>query len=120
MFRAAQLLTGEVVVAMLAAAIFGLMPRTSSLWCGRRHPRAAIHVFMLAALVFLIQRKPGWSRGLILSALLCVRNPHARERNLFSVIAFAYLMLFEAAPANDTRPRAGRAPRAPTPISVAR
>ena len=69
-FRVAQLLTGEVVVAMLAAAIFGIMPAHVEpvVWVSAI-PEPLSTVFELAALVFLIQRKPGWSRGLMLSVL---------------------------------------------------
>ena len=76
-FRVAQLLTGEVVVAMLAAAIFGIMPAHIEpvVWASAI-PEPLSTVFELAALIFLIQRKPGptgttlgWSRGLMLSVL---------------------------------------------------
>jgi len=56
-------------------------------------------------LIFLIQRKPGWSRGLILSALCyaCAILTH-ESAIFFPVIVFAYVMLFEAEPSVDTRP----------------
>ena len=58
-FRVAQLLTGEVVVALLAAAIFGLMPAHVEpvVWASAI-PEPLSTVFELAALIFLIQRKP--------------------------------------------------------------
>ncbi len=105
-FRVAQLLTGEVVVAMLAAAIFGLMPAHVEpvVWASDI-PEQLSTVFMLAALVFLIQRKPGWSRALMLSALFYAFAILTHESAIFfPVIAFAYLMLFEAAPASDNPP----------------
>ncbi len=110
-FRVAQLLTGEVVVALLAAAIFGLMPAHVEpvVWASAI-PEPLSTVFELAALIFLIQRnrpskKPGWSRGLMLSALFYAFAILTHESAIFfPVIVFAYLMLFEAAPANDTRP----------------
>ena len=67
-------------------------------------PEPLSTVFELAALIFLIQRKPGWSRGLMLSALFYAFAILTHESAIFfPVIVFAYLMLFEAAPANDTR-----------------
>ena len=112
-FRVAQLLTGEVIVAMLAAAIFGLMPAhiESVAWVSAI-PEPLCTVFELAALIFLIQRKPGltgktlgWSRGLMLSALFYTFAILTHESAIFfAVIVFAYLMLFEAAPAKDNRP----------------
>lgn len=104
-FRVAQLLTGEIVVAMLAAAIFGLMPAHIEpvVWASAI-PEPLSTVFELAALIFLIQRKPGWSRGLMLSALFYAFAILTHESAIFfPVIVFAYLMLFEAAPDNDTR-----------------
>jgi hypothetical protein len=105
-FRAAQLLTGEVVVAMLAAAIFGIMPaHVEPVAWASAIPEPLSTVFELAALIFLIQRKPGWSRGLMLSALFYAFAILTHESAIFfPVIVFAYLMLFEAAPAKDTRP----------------
>jgi hypothetical protein len=105
-FRAAQLLTGQVVVAMLAAAIFGIMPAHVEpvVWASAI-PEPLSTVFELAALIFLIQRKPGWSRGVMLSALFYAFAILTHESAIFfPVIVFAYLMLFEAAPVNDTRP----------------
>jgi hypothetical protein len=105
-FRAAQLLTGEVVVAMLAAAVFGLMPAHVEpvVWASAI-PEPLSAVFELAALIFLIERKPGWSRGLMLSALFYAFAILSHESAIFfPVIVFAYVMIFEAAPAQHTRP----------------
>jgi len=112
-FRVAQLLTGDVVVAMLAAAIFGLMPAHVEpvVWASAI-PEPLSTVFQLAALIFLMKRKPGligtksgWSSGLMLSALFYAFAILTHESAIFfPVIAFAYLMLFEAAPDIDTRP----------------
>ena len=105
-FRATQLLTGEIVVAMLAAAIFGIMPAHIEpvVWASAI-PEPLSTVFELAALIFMIQRKPGWSRGLMLSALFYAFAILTHESAIFfPVIVFAYVMLFEAAPAADTRP----------------
>ncbi|HEY2662872.1 MAG TPA: hypothetical protein VGI47_00930 [Candidatus Binataceae bacterium] len=114
-FRAAQLLTGEVVVAMLAAAIFGLMPAHVEpvVWASAI-PEPLSTVFELAALIFLIQRKTGligtkptspWSRGLMLSALFYAFAILTHESAVFlPAIVFAYLMIFEAAPGKDNRP----------------
>jgi hypothetical protein len=105
-FRVAQLLTGEVVVALLAAAIFGLMPAHVEpvVWVSAI-PEPLSTVFELAALVFLIQRKPGWSRGLMLSVLFFAFAILTHESAIFfPVIAFACVMIFEAGPSADTRP----------------
>jgi hypothetical protein len=105
-FRVAQLLTGEVVVAMLAAAIFGLMPAHVEpvVWVSAI-PEPLSTVFELAALVFLIQRKSGWSRGLMLSVLFFAFAILTHESAVFfPVIAFACVMIFEAGPSADTRP----------------
>ena len=104
-FRVAQLLTGEVVVALLAAAIFGIMPAHIEpvVWVSAI-PEPLSTVFELAALIFLIQRKPGWSRGLMLSVLFFAFAILTHESAIFfPVIAFAYVMIFEAGSA-DTRP----------------
>ena len=105
-FRVAQLLTGEVVVALLAAAIFGLMPaHVEPVAWASAIPEPLSTVFELAALVFLIQRKPGWSRGLMLSVLFFAFAILTHESAIFfPVIAFAYVMVFEAETAEDTRP----------------
>lgn len=112
-FRAAQLLTGEVVVAMLAAAIFGLMPaHVEPVAWASAIPEQLSTVFELAALIFLIQRKPGligtklgWSRGLMLSALFYAFAILTHESAIFfPVIVFAYVMLFEGEPDKETRP----------------
>ena len=105
-FRVAQLLTGEVVVALLAAAIFGLMPAHVEpvVWVSAI-PEPLSTVFELAALVFLIQRKSGWSRGLMLSVLFFAFAILTHESAVFfPVIAFACVMIFEAGPSADTRP----------------
>ncbi len=84
-FRVAQLLTGEVVVAMLAAAIFGIMPAHVEpvVWASAI-PEPLSTVFELAALIFLIQREAGMvARTDAVGALLRLRNPHSRERDLF-------------------------------------
>ncbi|MGC2306450.1 hypothetical protein, partial [Candidatus Binatus sp.] len=104
-FRVAQLLTGEVVVALVAAAIFGIMPAHIEpvVWVSAI-PEPLSTVFELAALIFLIQRKPGWSRGLMLSVLFFAFAILTHESAIFfPVIAFAYVMIFEAGSA-DTRP----------------
>lgn len=105
-FRVAQLLTGDVVVALLAAAIFGIMPAHVEpvVWASAI-PEPLSTVFELAALIFLIRRKPGWSRGLLLSTLFYAFAVLTHESAiLFPAIAFAYVMLFETEPDEDTRP----------------
>jgi len=70
-FRLAQLLTGSSTVALLTAGFFGLLPANaeSVVWPSAiGEPLATI--FELGALCCLINRKPGWSRGLTLALLL--------------------------------------------------
>ena len=70
-FRAAQLLTGEVPIGLLSAAIFALMPaHTGAVVYASAIPQPLSTGFELAAMIFLIERKPGWSRGLVVSAVL--------------------------------------------------
>ena len=105
-FRVAQLLTGEIVVALLAAAIFGIMPAHVEpvVWASAV-PEPLSTVFMLAALIFLIGRKRGWWRGLLLSVLFYGLAILTHESAIFfPVIVFAYVMLFEDEGGEDTRP----------------
>jgi len=68
-FRVAQLLTGDVAVGLLTAAMFGVMPAhvDGVVWASAI-PEPLSTAFELGALLLLIGRKPGWSRGLFLSA----------------------------------------------------
>ncbi|MGC1398981.1 hypothetical protein [Candidatus Binatus sp.] len=96
-FRAAQLLTGDVATALLTAAIFGVMPAhvEAVVWASAI-PEPLSTAFELGALIFLIGRKPGWSRGLFIALLLyaCAILTH-ESAILFPLIAGAYAYLIE-------------------------
>ncbi len=106
-FRVAQLISGDVAAGLLAAAIFAVMPAQVGgvVWTSAV-PEPLSTVFELAAMVFLIGRKPGWSRGLFISAILyaCAILSH-ESAMLFPLIVFAYIFLFEGSDAAGTRPR---------------
>jgi hypothetical protein len=96
-FRVAQLMTGDVVMGLLTAAIFGLMPAHVGgvIWASAI-PEPLSTVFELGAMVFLIQRKPGWSRGLFISAILygCAILTH-ESAILFPLLVALYVFIFE-------------------------
>jgi tetratricopeptide (TPR) repeat protein len=97
-FRVAQLMTGEVVVGLVTAAIFGLMPaHVGGVVWASAIPEPLSTVFELAAMVFLISRKPGWSRGLFISAIFyaCAILTH-ESAILFPFLVALYVLLFEA------------------------
>jgi len=102
-FRVAQLLTGDVAVGLLTAAIFGLMPANaeSVLWVsGISKPLATM--FELGALCCFINRQPGWSRGLLFALMLYAAATFSHETAiLFPLIVAAYVFLFER---GDERP----------------
>ena len=96
-FRVAQLLTGEAVVGLIAAAIFGVMPaHVGAVVFASAIPEPLSTVFELGALLCLIGRKPGWSRGLIIALILyaCATLTH-ESAILFPLIVFAYPLIFE-------------------------
>jgi hypothetical protein len=96
-FRVAQLISGDTGCGLLAAAIFGLMPaHVGGVVWASAIPEPLSTVFELGAMVFLIQRKPGWSRGLLISALLygCAILSH-ESAILFPVIVALYAFVFE-------------------------
>lgn len=97
-FRVAQLLTGEVAVGLLTAAIFAAMPaHVGAVVFASAIPEPLSAVFELGALSCFIQRKPGCSRGLIAALLLyaCAALTH-ESAILFPLIITAYVFLFEA------------------------
>jgi len=97
-FRVAQLLTGEVVAGLIAAAIFGVMPaHTGGVVWASAIPEPLSTVFELGAMTFLIGRKPGWSRGLFIALILyaCATLTH-ESAILFPLIVFAYAFIFES------------------------
>ena len=96
-FRVAQLLTGEIATALLTAAIFAVMPAhvEAVVWASSI-PEPLSTAFELGALLFLIGRKPGWSRGLIAALILyaCATLTH-ESAILFPLIIAAYAFLIE-------------------------
>ena len=97
-FRVAQLMTRDVTSGLLAAAIFGLMPaHVGGVVWASAIPEPLSTVFELAAMVFLIQRKPGWSRGLFIATFFyaCAMLTH-ESAILFPFIVALYVFLFEA------------------------
>jgi len=125
-FRVTQLLTGDVAVGLLTAAIFGLLPANveSVVWAsGISKPLATI--FEMGALCCFINREPGWSRGLAFALMLYAGATLSHETAiLFPLIVAAYVFLFEGgdegsgaqAQAARTGPRTISALRAATPF----
>ena len=101
-FRVAQLMTGEAGCALLTAAIFGLMPaHVGGVVWASAIPEPLSTVFELGAMIFLIQRKPGWSRGLFISAFFfaCAILTH-ESAFLFPLIVALYVLIFEGVEEN--------------------
>jgi hypothetical protein len=98
-FRVAQLLTGDVACGLLTAAIFGLMPaHVGGVVWASAIPEPLSTVFELGSMVFLITRKPGWSRGLFISAFLFGGAMLTHESAiLFPLIVALYVLIFEGA-----------------------
>ncbi|MGH7924478.1 MAG: tetratricopeptide repeat protein [Candidatus Binatus sp.] len=96
-FRLAQLLAGSAAVALLAAAIFAVMPaHTGAVVFASAIPEPLSLAFELSAMILLVQRKPGWSRGLIGALMLYVCAILTHESAiLFPLIVAAYLVIFE-------------------------
>jgi hypothetical protein len=97
-FRVSQLLTGDVATGLLTAAIFGLMPAPhveAVVWASSI-PEPLSAVFELGALLCLIGRKPGWSRGMVsaLALYACALLTH-ESAVLFPLIVAAYVFLIE-------------------------
>ena len=110
-FRLAQLLSGSVAVALMAAAIFGLMPANveAVVWVSAI-PEPLSAVFELGALLCLVRRRPGWSRamGSAIALYACALLTH-ETAILFPVIVAAYVFLIEGA-ADKQIPRSSRNP----------
>ena len=106
-FRVAQLLTGEVAVGLLAAAIFGVMPaHVGGVVWASAIPEPLSTVFELGAMTFLIGRKPLWSRGLFIASILYAFAVLAHESAiLFPLIVAAYVFLFESGDETGMRRR---------------
>ena len=96
-FRVAQLLTGEVAVGLLTAAIFGVMPaHTGGVVFASAIPEPLSTSFELGAMIFLMGRRPGWSRGLFIALILYSFAMLTHESAiLFPLIVSAYVFLFE-------------------------
>ncbi len=96
-FRVAQMLTRSNAVALLTAAIFGLMPAhvEGVVWMSAI-PEPLSTVFELAAILCLIGRKPGWSRGMLssLGFYACALLTHETSI-LFPLIVGSYVFLIE-------------------------
>jgi hypothetical protein len=96
-FRVAQLLTGDVAIGLLTAALFGLMPAhvEGVVWASSI-PEPLTAVFELGALVCLIGRKPGQSRGMLsaLALYACALLSH-ETAIFFPLIVAAYVFLIE-------------------------
>ena len=104
-FRLAQLLAKNTTIALLAAAIFGLLPANvdSVVWNSAiGEPLSAI--FEMGAMICFIQRKPvnGSSRGLIFALLLYAGALFTHESAvLFWIVVAAYLFLIEGQPPGE-------------------
>ena len=96
-FRLAQLLTENTPIALLAAAIFALIPANaeSVAWNSAiGEPLSAI--FEMGALCCVINREPGPSRGLILASVLYAGALLSHETAvLFWIVIAAYAFLIE-------------------------
>ncbi len=92
-FRLAQLLTRNTAIALLAAAIFALLPANveSVVWNSAiGEPLSAI--FEMGALCCLIKRKPGSSRGMVLALMLYAGALLSHETAvLFWLVVAAYV-----------------------------
>ena len=114
-FRVAQLITGDVTVALLSAGLFGLIPAQveAVVWTSAiAEPLST--VFELGALMFLTQRKPGLSGGLMGSLILyaCALLTH-ESSVLFPLIVGAYVFLIEC---SEDRDRVVKAVRVAAPF----
>jgi hypothetical protein len=98
-FRVAQLLTHNVTIALITAAIFGTMPANAgAVVYASGIPQPLSTAFELGAMICLIQRRRDSSRGLIAAAILygCAVLTH-ESAILFPLIVAAYFLIFEGA-----------------------
>lgn len=96
-FRLAQLLTGDVAIGLVTAAIFAVMPaHAEAVVYASAIPQPLSTAFELAAMISLIGRKADSSRGLISAITLygCALLTH-ESAVLFPLIVGAYLYMFE-------------------------
>lgn len=97
-FRLAQLLTGDVAIGLLTAAIFGVMPaHAGAVVFASAIPEPLSAAFELTAMICMVQRKKDSWRGLIAAAIFyeCALLTH-ESAILFPLIVAAYLYIFEA------------------------
>ena len=96
-FRLAQLLTKNTAMALTAAAVFAVLPANveSVVWPSAiGEPLSTI--LEMGAMCCFIQRKPGWSRGLVLALTLYAGALLSHETAvLFWIVIGAYLFLIE-------------------------
>ena len=96
-FRLAQLLTRNTTIALLAAAIFGMLPANVEpiVWANAI-PEPLSALFGMGALCCFINRKPGLSRGWVFALMLyaCAMLSH-ETAILFPLIVAAYVFLIE-------------------------
>ena len=127
-FRVAQLLSRNVAVGLLTAAIFGVMPAhvDGVVWLSAISEPLST-ALELGALLCFINRKPGWSRGMLsaLALYACAQLTH-ESAIFFPLIVALYVFLFEGGdersegPAETvwSRPRIVSALRACAPFVV--
>jgi hypothetical protein len=96
-FRLAQLLTKNRAMALTAAAVFAVLPANveSVVWPSAiGEPLSTI--LEMGAMCWFIQRKPGWSRGLIVALMLYAGALLSHETAvLFWIVIGLYLFLIE-------------------------
>ena len=124
-FRVAQLLSGSVGIGLLTAAIYGVMPAhvDAVVWLSAISEPLST-AFELGALLWLIGRQPGWSRGMLcaLGLYACAQLTH-ESAILFPLVVAAYVFLFERGANQQLRGRArtpGRSAAASLPRRACR
>jgi len=96
-FRLAQLITGEVAIGLLSAAIFAVMPaHAGAVVFASAIPEPLSTAFELAAMICIVQRKTDSWRGLVGAAICyeCALMIH-ESAILFPLIVAAYFYIFE-------------------------
>ena len=112
-FRLAQLVTKNTAIALLTAAIFGLLPANvdAVVW-NSAIPEPLSAILEMGAMCCFIQRKPGWSRGVVFALMLYAGALLSHETAvLFWIVVAAYLFLIEGK-------RPGEAIRKATPFAL--
>jgi protein O-mannosyl-transferase len=98
-FRLAQLLTGSVGAALLAALLFGVLPvHVESVIWAEAIPEPLAAVFELSALCLFIRRASARGRGLVLSLFLFAGALLSHESAIvFPLLVAAYVFFFQKA-----------------------